>query len=80
MQVDVYRITPQGNVLINTGIQSVAVKKLKQTTAFSFNYTFTKDDLAAGKVSFQAVATIQGARDALTSDNTATSTPTLVTK
>jgi hypothetical protein len=80
VQVDVYKVTPNGNVLTNTGIQSVGVMKAKQTRTFSFNYTFTQDDLALGKVVFQAVATIQGARDSLTLDNSATSTPTVVTK
>jgi PKD domain len=80
VQVDLYKSTPNGNVLIDTGIQAVGVMKLKKAVYFSFNYMFTNDDLAVGKVTFQAVATIQGARDALPTDNTATSPPTLVTK
>jgi hypothetical protein len=46
---------------------------------FAFNYVFTSDDALLGKVPFRAVASIQGARDAVGSDNSATSPPTLVT-
>ena len=49
-----------------------------RTTSFVFNYTFTADDKALGKVNFQAVATIQGARDAVLADNTFISLPTKV--
>ena len=80
VQVDLYKITPQGNQLVGTQIQPVGVMNVKKTVSFSFNYTFTSDDLTAGKVRFQAVATIQGARDAMNADNTATSLPTLVIK
>lgn len=45
---------------------------------FAFNYTFTSDDAAIGKVTFQAIATIVNARDALSADNTAISLPTRV--
>lgn len=51
-----------------------------QTTDFKFSYTFTSNDAAFGKFSFQAVATIVGARDALPADNTATALPTKVGK
>jgi hypothetical protein len=80
VQVDLYKTTPQGNLLIGTQIQPIGVMKLKNTVSISFKYTFTTDDLAAGKVRFQAVATIQGARDATNADNVATSLPTLVMK
>jgi PKD domain len=80
VQVDLYKVTQQGDQLVGTTIQSVAVMKLKKAVSFSFNYVFTSGDLALGKVPFKAVATIQGARDALSSDNVATSPPTLVTK
>jgi hypothetical protein len=42
------------------------------------SYTFTSDDAALGKVTFEAVATIVNARDALPADNTATALPTKV--
>jgi hypothetical protein len=45
---------------------------------FDFNYTFTSDDAAIGKVTFQAIATIVNARDALSADNTAIALPTRV--
>lgn len=81
VQLDIYKSTSHGDyVLVDTGIQAVGVMKPKKAIQFSFNYTFTNDDLAAGKVGFKAVATIQGARDAVNGDNEATSTPTLVTK
>jgi hypothetical protein len=67
-------------VLVDTGVRAVGVMKPKKAIQFSFNYTFTNDDLAAGKISFMAVATIQGTRDAVSGDNEATSTPTIVTK
>jgi hypothetical protein len=80
VQVDLYKVTPQGEVLVGTNVQSVAVMKLKKAVNFSLNYVFTSDDAIIGKVPFKAVATIQGARDAAASDNVATSPPTLVTK
>ncbi|MEZ4866640.1 MAG: PKD domain-containing protein [Caldilineaceae bacterium] len=40
-----------------------------QTTAYSFNYTFTDADAAIGKVTFMAIATILDGRDALPADN-----------
>lgn len=52
--------------------------KLKKTVDLSFNYVFTSDDATLGKLPFKAVATIQGARDAVNSDNTQTSPPTLI--
>jgi hypothetical protein len=45
-----------------------------------FSYTFTSNDTAFGKVTFQAVASIVDARDALPADNTATALPTEVGK
>ncbi|MDX6484067.1 MAG: hypothetical protein QOE95_1838, partial [Gaiellaceae bacterium] len=80
VQVDLYKITPQGDVLVGTSIQTVRVMKLKTAVNYSFNYIFTNEDALIGKLPFRAVATIQGARDAVNSDNTATTPPTLVTK
>ena len=59
--------------------QYVPVRGANRTTNFDLNYTFTPDDAPLGKVNFQAVATIQGARDAIPSDNTFISLPTKVT-
>jgi PKD repeat protein len=83
VQVDFYKGTPGGFQLIGTVTKAVPVMKSMKTTMFSLDYTFTNDDLAVGKVTFQAVATIQGNRpaiDAFPSDNTVTSSPTLVTR
>ena len=80
VQVDFYRSTPQGFELIGTVTKPVPVMQAKKTVVFSFNYTFTSDDLAVGKVNFQAVASIQGARDAFPGDNAVTTTPTSVTR
>ena len=59
VQVELYKVTPQGELLIGTGIQTVRVMKLKQVVTFTFNYVFTSDDFTIGKVPFKAVATIQ---------------------
>lgn len=58
--------------------QSVPARGRNHTTDFPFSYTFTTDDAAAGSVTFQAVATINDARDALTGDNTMIALPTKV--
>jgi hypothetical protein len=47
-------------------------------TEFAFSYTFTGDDASVGTVSFRAVATIRGARDAYPGDNDVTALPTEV--
>lgn len=49
-----------------------------RSTRFNLTYTFTADDAATGKVTFRAVATIEGARDALPADNQAIAAPTEV--
>ena len=49
-----------------------------RTTDFNFTYTFTGDDAALGSVTFQTVATIENARDALPVDNNAIGLPTRV--
>jgi hypothetical protein len=51
-----------------------------KTTMFAIDYTFTNDDLGVGKVSFQAVASIQGARDVYPADNTITTLTTTMTR
>jgi hypothetical protein len=50
-----------------------------RSTQYTFNYTFTPADAAAGKVTFRAIASIVDHRDALPTDNVAISTPTKVT-
>jgi PKD repeat protein len=58
--------------------QQVSARGNTRPTTFSFSYTFTKADASVGKVTFQAIATIVGARDAQPSDNTVTALPTKV--
>ena len=60
--------------------QYVPVRGANRTTNFGFNYTFVRDDATLAKVNFQAIATIQGAHDALPNDNTFISLPTKVTR
>jgi PKD domain len=55
--------------------QYVPVRAGNRTSRFSFNYTFTPQDAALGKVTFKAVAELQDARDAFPADNEAVSTP-----
>jgi hypothetical protein len=59
--------------------QYVPVRGANRTTSFAFDYTFAPEDAVLGKVSFQAIATIQGARDSIPTDNTFISLPTTVT-
>jgi hypothetical protein len=49
-----------------------------RTTDFKFSYTFTSTDASLGKVTFKAVASLIGARDALPADNEAVALPTKV--
>ena len=65
---------------IGSVTQSVPVLGAGQTVSFSFSYLFTRDDATAGKVTFQAVATVTTARDAFPSDNQAISLATKVSK
>jgi hypothetical protein len=51
----------------------------RRTTDLDFDYTFTREDAQLRGVEFRAVATIQGARDALPDDNTSGSHTTQVT-
>jgi PKD domain-containing protein len=63
--------------LVGTLTHEVPASRNK-VTSFDFNYTFTAADGAIGKVTFEAVAAIVSARDALSADNTAISEPTRV--
>jgi hypothetical protein len=76
--IDLYRSTPSGFVQFASSTQSVPVKSGNKTSDFAFNYVFTSDDATLGKVTFKAVATIHGARDALPADNEVVSLPTRV--
>jgi hypothetical protein len=54
------------------------VRGANRTSNFSFSYTFAPEDAVLGKVTFQAVAEIQGAHDAIPTDNTFISLATKV--
>jgi hypothetical protein len=72
VQVLLYGSNSQGGFdLVGTLTQSILVQTGKSTTPFAFSYTFTPSDAAVGKVTFEAIASIQGLRDALPADNTA---------
>jgi hypothetical protein len=59
--------------------QDVPVHGGGRTTDFGFDYTFTREDAELGEVSFRALATILGARDAARADNSFISLATKVT-
>jgi hypothetical protein len=83
VQVQLFKSAPGsygGFLLVGTLTQSVPVTPRNQSVPFAFSYTFTSDDAAVGKVSFQAVATMVNARDAQSADNTAITLPTKVNR
>ena len=80
VQVQLFKSVPGGLQLVGTLTQSVPVRSSNRTTDFAFSHTFTSEDATVGKVTFQAVATIVGARDALPADNQAIASPTKVSK
>jgi hypothetical protein len=73
--VDLYKSTPGGDVWIDSLTLPVAVLSGNKTKPFTFNYIFTSQDAQIGKVTFRAVATINGANDAFPQDNTGISSP-----
>jgi hypothetical protein len=77
--VGLYKSTPYGFTWVGTLTMSVPVRPANRTTDFKFSYTFDNDDGKLGKVTFQAMVWLNGARDALEGDNTAISLPTKVT-
>jgi PKD repeat protein len=79
VQVQLLASTTSGWTVVGTLTQTVPDRGPKRTTDFAFSYTFTPADAALGKVSFRAVATIVGARDALPGDNDVAALPTRVT-
>ena len=83
VQVQLFKSAPgsYGNfVLVGTLTQYVPVRSANRTTRFTFSYTFTNDDANVRKVTFKAVASIVGARDALSADNEAIASPTKVAR
>jgi PKD repeat protein len=80
VQIDLYKSTPNGFVWIASVTKSVPALSGNRTTAVDFSYKFITDDARLGKVTFKAVATLVGARDAYPSDNEAVSSITKVSK
>lgn len=78
VQVQLLKSGPSGWVPVGSLTQSVPVRSGGRTTEFKYSYTFTAADATLGKISFRAIATILGARDALPGDNDVTSLPTRV--
>jgi hypothetical protein len=76
--VTLYKGGPGGFVEIARATQYVPARP-DRTVAFPFNYTFTPEDAAVGRVVFRAVVTLaEGVRDARTVDNEATAPATTV--
>jgi len=67
-----------GFQLVGTLTQLVPVTQGNKTVPVTMSYTFSKDDAAVGKVTFQIVAQMLSGRDALPADNTAIAPPTRV--
>jgi hypothetical protein len=80
VEVQLFKSVPGGFQWVGTLQQTAPVRLSTRTTEFTFNYTFTKDDAAVGKVTFKTVALIVGLRDALPADNEAIASPTKVGK
>lgn len=78
VQVQLFKSVPGGYQLVATSTQTLPTRNRVTTVAFS--YTFTPDDAVVGKVTFRAVAMIQGGRDALPADNEAIGSPTKVSR
>ncbi len=76
VQVQLFKSVPGGSVLVATSTQTLPVRD--RVTTVLFSYTFTPADAFIGKVTFRAVATILGGRDALPADNVAIGDPTKV--
>ena len=76
--LELYKSNPNvagGFELVGSYTQFVPVRPGNRTSAFTFNYTFTAADLAVGKVTFKAVASLVDAHDAIPSDNELSSSP-----
>jgi len=80
VRIDLYRSTANGFEFLGSVTISVPALSGNRTTAANFSYKFTSEDAKLGKVTFKAVATIMGARDAYPSDNEAISLITKVAK
>jgi hypothetical protein len=78
--VQLFVSRPNFDELVGSTTFDVGVLGAGQGVDAQFSYTFTKADATTGKVTFRAVVTLNGARDAVTSDNQAISVATKVTR
>ena len=79
VQVALLRSVPGGGFEhVGQVTQSVPARSTGKATSFSISYTFGAADATLGRVSFQAVATTIGARDANAADNAVVALPTKV--
>lgn len=78
VQVQLFKSVPGGFQLVATSTQTLPTRN--RVTSVVFSYTFAPEDAIIGKVTFRAVVTLFGARDALPADNEAIAPPTKVSK
>jgi PKD repeat protein len=78
VQVQLFKSVPGGFQLFATSTQTLPVRNRVSSVVFS--YTFTPQDAVIGKVTFRAVVSIVGGRDALPADNEAIGQPTKVNR
>ncbi|WP_405089586.1 PKD domain-containing protein [Micromonospora sp. NBC_01392] len=76
VEVRLHRSGPFGYEEV--GVDTRPVPARSGSTSFSFAYTVTPQDAAAGKVTFRAVAAVRDHRDALPADNELLSAPVRV--
>jgi hypothetical protein len=70
VQVQLLKGNTQGGFdVVGTMTLPVPVQSGKHTIQFAFSYTFTQSDATLGKATFEAIATIEGRRDAIQEDN-----------
>jgi PKD repeat protein len=81
VEVALLRSVPGGGFeRVGQVTQSVPVRTHGRMTTFAISYTFAPEDATLGKVTFQAVATIVGARDDHPADKAFIAAPTKVTR
>ena len=78
VQVQLFKSVPGGFQLVATSTQTLPTRN--RVTSVLFSYTFAREDAIVGKVSFKAVASLLGGRDALPADNEAIAPPTKVSR
>jgi len=78
VQVQLFKSVPGGFQLVATSMQTLPTRN--RITSVAFSYTFAPEDAIIGKVTFKAVASLLGARDALPADNEAIAPPTKVSR